>query len=293
VTEPSNENDLATEIVAVYRAPLEEFISRRDALAKQLRADKRKDDAALVKALRKPSRIAWTLDGVVREDPASIEKLAAAIGEAQTGDDLRAALEGVKDAVRGVAAAASRVAMRAEHPVEPNALAGAMHAIIGDATAFADFRAGRLVEVPEGGGLDLLVALTARPSLASTSATPRHETAKAAPKSDSPKVETAKSEPAKPDPRIALAASARAELRRAEALHSEATQQSKRASESLDDATAKHDAAERALANARAELEAKSEEVERRRRQVESTTAKLEGAQRAVDDARKRVAEFD
>src|SRR5947208_2880184 len=82
--------------------PLEDFISRRDELAKQLRTDKRRDDAALVKALRKPSRIAWTLDAVVHEDAASIDRLAAAIGEAQTGGDLRTALEAVKEAVRAV-----------------------------------------------------------------------------------------------------------------------------------------------------------------------------------------------
>ena len=109
-------------MVAVYQAPLEDFISRRDALAKQLRAEKRRDDAALVKALRKPSRIAWALDGVVHEDQVSIEHLAVAIREAQSGADLRTGLEKVKEAVRSVAAAGARVAVRAGHPIEPNAL---------------------------------------------------------------------------------------------------------------------------------------------------------------------------
>src|SRR4029077_2259569 len=99
--------------------------------------EKRRDDAALVKALRKPSRIAWALDGVVHEDAESIEHLAVAIGEVQTGTDLRTALERVKEAVRAVAAAGARVAVRAGHPIEPNALAAAVHAIIGDATSFA------------------------------------------------------------------------------------------------------------------------------------------------------------
>src|SRR5947199_1661722 len=104
VTQPPIETSLETAIVAVYRAPLEDFISRRDQLAKQLRAEKRRDDAALVKALRKPSRTAWTLDGIVHEDPASIDRLAAAIAEAQTGAVLRIALEAVKEAIRDVAA---------------------------------------------------------------------------------------------------------------------------------------------------------------------------------------------
>ena len=97
MTQPPIETDLATEIVAVYRAPLEDFISRRDALAKQLRAEKRRDDAALVKALRKPSRIAWALDGVVHEDPVSIEHLAVAIREAQAAPIFRTGLERVRE----------------------------------------------------------------------------------------------------------------------------------------------------------------------------------------------------
>src|SRR5215468_1498647 len=142
-------SDLTAAILEVYQAPLDEFIARRDALAKELRAEKRRDDAALVKALRKPSRIAWSLDAVVRDDPNSLEQLAASIRTAQSGADLRTALETVKEAVRAVAAAGARVAVRAGHPIEPNALAMAVHAIIGDATAFAELRAGRLVDVPE------------------------------------------------------------------------------------------------------------------------------------------------
>ena len=282
VTQPSIDTDLATAIVAVYRAPLEHFISRRDELAKQLRAEKRRDDAALVKALRKPSRIAWTLDGVVHEDPASIDRLAAAIAEAQTGADLRAALDGVKDAVRAVAAVGARVAVRAEHPIEPSVLVTAVQAIIGDESAFADLRAGRLVDVPEGGGLNLLFSLTANPALA-PKAKPSPSVAPPPP----PPIE-----PVKPDPRIELAAAARAELRRAEKSLAEMREQSNHAAESLGDAKVKLDAAERALLLAQKEVEARRDDVERTRRHVQSTAANLEDAQRTVDDARRRLAEL-
>ena len=129
MTEPPPETDLPTAILAVYQAPFDEFVSRRDALAKQLRAEKRRDDAALVKALRKPSRMAWTLNGVVGEAPESIDRLGAAIAGAQTATDLRTALETVKEAVRAVAAVGARVAVRAGYPIEPNAIAAAVHAI--------------------------------------------------------------------------------------------------------------------------------------------------------------------
>jgi hypothetical protein len=279
VTQPSIETDLATAVLTVYQAPLEDFISRRDALAKQLRAEKRRDDAALVKALRKPSRLAWALDGVVYEDPGSIEHLAVAIGEAQIGADLRTALERVKEAVRAVAAAGARVAVRGGHPIEPNALAASVHAIIGDASAFAEFRAGRLVEVPEGGGLNLLFALTASPSSTKAASSPS-----AAP----PAIEAVKA-----DPRVELAASARTELRRAEKLLAEMRDQSDHAVEALRDAKARFDIAERALLHAQAELEARRDDVERTQRHAQSTATNLEEAQRVFDDARTRVAEFE
>jgi hypothetical protein len=275
VTQPPIETDLATEMVAVYHAPLEDFISRRDALAKQLRAEKRRDDAALVKALRKPSRIAWALDGVVHEDPISIEHLAVAIGEAQTGADLRTALEKVKEAVRSVAAAGARVAVRAGHPIEPSALVTAVQAIIGDASALAEFRAGRLVDVPEGGGLNLLFALTANPP--STK------------EASSPTVAPPPIEPVKADPRVELAAAARAEVHRAEKTLAEMREQSERAVGSLRDAKARLDVAERALVHAQAEREARRDDVERTQRHVQSTAANLEDAQRAFDDARARA----
>src|SRR5262245_35444517 len=149
MTEPLTPIELETAIVAVYRGPLDEFVSRRDALVKQLRAAKRREDADRVKSLRKPSRMAWVLDNLVQEDSASIEQLVAAITAAQAGTDLRVALEMIKAAVREVAAAGARFAIRAGQPIEANAIATAVNAVIGEASAFAELRAGRLVDVPE------------------------------------------------------------------------------------------------------------------------------------------------
>ncbi|HEY9226998.1 MAG TPA: hypothetical protein VIP11_10145, partial [Gemmatimonadaceae bacterium] len=156
MTQPPTSIELETAILQVYRGPLDEFVSRRDALVKQLRAAKRREDADRVKLLRKPSRMAWVLDSVIHEDSAPIEQLVAAINAAQSGTDLRVALETVKAAVRDVAAAGARVAIRAGQPIEANAIATAVHAVIGDTKAFAELRAGLLVDVPEGGGLDML-----------------------------------------------------------------------------------------------------------------------------------------
>ena len=279
MTQAPAETDLATAIVAVYQAPLDEFVSRRDALVKQLRAEKRRDDAALVKSLAKPSRMAWTLDRVVVEEPDSIDRLGAAIAGAQTAADLRSALETVKEAVRAVAAVGARAAVRAGHPIEPNAIATAVHAIIGDASAFAQFRDGRLIDVPEGGGLDLLIAFSPNPSSAAT--TP------------SPKPPPRAPEPPKEDPRVALVASARNDLRRAEKLLGAAREQSEEATSSVRDTTTRLEAAEQAVLRAQTELDVRRKDAERTRRHAESVAADLEKAQQALERARARMAELE
>ena len=83
----------------LYGLPLEEFVAERDALAKRLRADKRREDADAVKALRKPSVAAWAVNQALRTQP---EDQAALL---EAGDALRAAQEDLLDG-RGDAATA-------------------------------------------------------------------------------------------------------------------------------------------------------------------------------------------
>jgi hypothetical protein len=128
-TNPTDPSELEAKVTEAYRGPLDEFIARRDALAKELRASKRKDDADRVKALRKPSRAAWVLDQVVFEEPACVEALAGAIAAAQDAHSdaavARAAQENVRVAVRAVADAGARAAIRGRQPIEPGALTAA------------------------------------------------------------------------------------------------------------------------------------------------------------------------
>jgi hypothetical protein len=67
----------------LYGLPDDEFTSTRDALAKQLRGEQRRDDADAVKALRRPSVAAAAINRAVREHGA---------------DDLLAAGEALRDA---------------------------------------------------------------------------------------------------------------------------------------------------------------------------------------------------
>jgi hypothetical protein len=271
VTQPTP-SDLENAIFAVYDAPLDQFVGRRDALAKQLRTEKRTEDAARIKALRKPNRMAWVLDKVVRESPTSIEQLIAAIARAQTGGDLRTALGALKEAVRAVAAVGARVAVRAGHPLEPNAIAAAIHAVIGDANAFAELRAGRLVDVPDAGGLDMLDALTiadspARPTPSSAAPPPSRHASRA--------------EAAKHDSRTADAKAARAELHRVKRKLADARKASEHAAKALSAAREKLDTAERALLDAQADVTARRDEHEQARKEASSAAASLDDAQRA------------
>jgi hypothetical protein len=89
----------------LYGLPLEAFVAERDALAKELRADGRREEANGVKALRRPTVAAWAVNQAVRTQRPAAEELWAA------GDELIAAqgalLEGRGDA-RALRAAADR-----------------------------------------------------------------------------------------------------------------------------------------------------------------------------------------
>jgi hypothetical protein len=59
----------------LYGLPREDFVRERDALAKQLRADGRRDEAAAVKALGKPTVAAWAANQAVRSQKKSARDL--------------------------------------------------------------------------------------------------------------------------------------------------------------------------------------------------------------------------
>lgn len=73
----------------LYGAPLDRFVPDRTELAKALRKDGRRDEAAEVAALRKPSVAAWAVNQLIRTQARSVQDLFDA------GDALRAAHEQV------------------------------------------------------------------------------------------------------------------------------------------------------------------------------------------------------
>ena len=156
-------DDLDQAIAEVYGGALDGFVGRRDALVKQLRAAGRTEDAATVKALRKPRVNAWALDALAVAEPGEAERLAGAVAtmaEAQAGPggDVRQATAQLRAVVNELAASAARRAAEAGHKVDAADLVPALLVVAGEPHALAELRAGRLVDIPTASGMGLLAA---------------------------------------------------------------------------------------------------------------------------------------
>ena len=122
--------DDAEAIDALYALDPSDFTAARNALVKQLKAEKRKDDAAVVAALRRPSSAAWALNQVAREVPALVTAAldaGARLSEASSGDPaaFRAATADERVAVAALVKAAAR---KLGSGPTPGALAATVHA---------------------------------------------------------------------------------------------------------------------------------------------------------------------
>ncbi|MGH9209933.1 MAG: hypothetical protein ACRD2C_04545 [Acidimicrobiales bacterium] len=272
VTSPG---DLDAQIAAVFDGALDEFIARRDALVKELRAAGRTDDAGEVKRLRKPTRTVWALDAAVLADRDLVERLADAViamlGAQDGRGSVREATGELRDAVRDLAAAAARAAADAGHRAERAELVPAVMAVVGDATAFGALRAGQLVEIPTGGELDVL---TGTPQLAPV-ATPVR----------------ARQQPSAPAPAVDPTALAEAEdaVARAEATATEASDRLAVAERDLDAAEATADEADARLQQAEADARAARTELRRAQQAARTASQELRTADREAARARSRL----
>lgn len=259
-------------VARVYGGPPEGFVGRRTELAKELRAAGRREEAAVVKRLRKPSRMAWALDVAVEEAADAIEGLAAAVDgvrAAQSGGrDLRGAIVELRASVRRLADAAAAGAAERGHPVDDAALVNAVLAVIGDAQAFAALRAGRLVDIPEAGGLDFLTG--GAPPAGDAPGAPRFEAPAAA-------------------GRAAAATAAREELQRAESDLAAARERAAAAARALRDAEAAVERGEAQLREAERELGARRTDRERAAAEATAAATRADEAEQAAAAARARL----
>lgn len=146
---------------ALYRAAPEAFIAARDALVKELQGAGRSDEARAVKALRKPTVVAWALNQVSDRDPGGVDALREAGAElraaqmaAMSGrgaDRLRTATEARREAVTHLGAVASDALREAGRDPEPHAdeIRSALEAAAVDETAGEGLQAGTLQRPPK------------------------------------------------------------------------------------------------------------------------------------------------
>ena len=272
----------------LYGLAPDAFVPERGALAKALRAEGRRDEAAEVGKLRKPSAAAWAVNQLVRSRGDGVGELFAAgdaVREAQAdvlagrgdaralrdaGARERAAVDDLVEAARELLSDAS--------PATLERVADTLHAAALDASARDAVRDGRLERelrhagLGLGEGADVFAAAPApaRAEPAKTEAKPKAEPelngkaqAPAAPKRDAAaerraaKERAAAEAAARKEARVAIAKAAKAEERAGHALRA-AQERRERAADALAEADA-------ALEEAQAKAAAAAEEHRRLR----------------------------
>ncbi len=146
----------------LYAEPLEGFVAARDQLAKELAAAGDDDEAKRVKALRKPTVAAWTLNRLAREHPDLLSALADSHQRLRSADSataMRAASEARMVAIQEIVDAPEDATEAVRKKIRSTLLAVAT-----DPAAEEALVAGRLQTELEPGGLggfDLGVEFTA------------------------------------------------------------------------------------------------------------------------------------
>jgi hypothetical protein len=147
----------------LYSLPLEEFIAERDALAKKLRGEGRRDDADVVKALRKPTVTVWAVNQVMRTQRKAARSLLEAADRAAAKPSDRDALSAHRVALEELTTAAAGLLSGKGRALSDDALLrvrDALHAGSLDRDLRDDFAAGRLTTEPAPVGFG---ALTGKP----------------------------------------------------------------------------------------------------------------------------------
>ena len=247
----------------LYGADLDEFVKERAAAVKELRSEGRRDDAAVVAKLAKPSVAAWIVNRVAHDEPGLMNDLldaGARVRDVQLGAgsaaDLRTAAEEQEAALRVVMRKAEKAAAArgSSTPATLEKVRETLRAGALDADLAEQVRRGVLVREQRAVGFPLGVAVPAerrRPAVAKRVQKERRPAAKTPPRDEvaAKRVERA----------TAAAEAARDDLA----------------------------SAEDGLSRAREAFEARTGEVESARRAVTAAERQAADARRAVERAEK------
>jgi hypothetical protein len=162
--------NLESELDGLYALPLEEFTKARNDLAARLRKAHQDDLAAAVRALKKPTTVAWVANRLARDQPKQVDALLQAAeqlrdaqqrslgGQAST-DEVNEASVAEREAVRALLASArSAFADRATPPLLER-LSQTLRAAAIDKTSRTLLQRGRLTEELKAAGFGPLEAV--------------------------------------------------------------------------------------------------------------------------------------
>ena len=293
--------DLDEAAEVLYAGSPDDFVERRTALVAQARAERDRPLAKQIGALRRPTRTAWLINRLARDDAdgvAALLALGTALEDAQrrrSGTDLRRLSAERRTLVDRLARDAVRRGLEAGYPAADTALqevSQSLQAALGDPDTAEQLRRGRLTTAVSYGGFgpsDLMAAMAAALPGSNAAAGPPAPAAESEPPSTAEPV----AEPVDQDLEDEAQRERTERAGAAEAAWLAATTALAEAQEAANAATGRADALADRVEELRAELAqaeadeaaARAEARTARRRHQEATRAVAE-AQQARDDAR-------
>ena len=136
------------ELVALLSAPPEQFVARRTARAKELRAEGHRADAAALAKVHKPRRLVWAVGEVARRQPELATEAADAAEEAEEAMAGRGDVRAVLARFRDVVGRAAEVGGAVDPSVDRSAAELALREVLADPTARSAWARGCLLGLP-------------------------------------------------------------------------------------------------------------------------------------------------
>jgi hypothetical protein len=276
---------VATEVDELFMMAPAEFVAARNALAKALKADGHRDQAAAIASLRRPTVPDWALNCVALQEPDVVADAvdaaehvravqAAALGDPSAAPDLRDAMAQARQASGALRKAAEDVLRRAGRPAgDMSALTTRLNETMVHPGLLTQLQAGRMGTA----AVDALDPFSGAPATPSAPAPARSDRAAKQPSRAPARTSRRAAPPKAPPPKVAR-------------VDERAERQARRAAEALE--RRREQAAER-VAQADAVVAEAKAAVHDAEAEVKAASAALERARRAETAARTRFERVD
>lgn len=283
----------------LYATPPPHFVSRREELAADAKAEGRKEDARLIHAARRPTLAAWAANVLLRSQPVASRRfleLGRALREAYRtldADGIRELSEQRRRIVSTMSRQAAALAREAGHPLSDAAqqdVASTLHAVLADQDAADRWATGRLrsaltppADFPSGTAAPAGAPRTS----ARAPAAPRSSRERAGTKDELARRRRRRQEQLAQARKAAEAADRRLREQRAEQADADASMEQAR--DRHDQARQQVSAAEGQLRQARERFQKAEQEERAAEERCRAAADAVAGAERAVRDAAQEV----